>query len=171
MFTGNEDMEATALREQGWSISAIARHLGRDRETIRNHLNGDADDRRAPAELDPTPSSRSCPTCASDSREDPHVWATALYDEVAALGFALSYQSFTRGLRTATAAPALRGVRRGQGPGHHRDRAPTGRRDPMGLGRTARGPLGRRMPTCWWARSRARASSAASSPSQKTRPT
>jgi hypothetical protein len=23
MFTGNEDMEATALREQGWSISAI----------------------------------------------------------------------------------------------------------------------------------------------------
>ena len=38
MFTGNEDMEATALREQGWSISAIARHLGRDRKTIRNHL-------------------------------------------------------------------------------------------------------------------------------------
>ena len=35
MFTGNEDMEATALREQGWSISAIARHLGRDRKTIR----------------------------------------------------------------------------------------------------------------------------------------
>jgi transposase len=40
MFTGNEDMEATALREQGWSISAIARHLGRDRKTIRAHLNG-----------------------------------------------------------------------------------------------------------------------------------
>ena len=40
MFTGNEDMEATALRKQGWSISAIARHLGRNRETIRNHLNG-----------------------------------------------------------------------------------------------------------------------------------
>ena len=40
MFTGNEDMEASALRAQGWSISAIARHLGRNRETIRNHLNG-----------------------------------------------------------------------------------------------------------------------------------
>jgi len=40
MFTGNEDVEATALREQGWSISAIARHLNRDRATIRNHLNG-----------------------------------------------------------------------------------------------------------------------------------
>jgi transposase-like protein len=36
MFTGKEDMEATALREQGWSISAIARHLGRSRETVRS---------------------------------------------------------------------------------------------------------------------------------------
>ena len=49
MFTGNEDMEATALREQGWSISAIARHLGRDRKTVRDHLNGDPGGRRAPA--------------------------------------------------------------------------------------------------------------------------
>ena len=38
MFTGKEDMEATALREQGWSISAIDRHLGRSRETVRRHL-------------------------------------------------------------------------------------------------------------------------------------
>ena len=41
MFTGNEDMEATALRQQGWSISAIARHLDRDRKTVRAHLNGE----------------------------------------------------------------------------------------------------------------------------------
>jgi hypothetical protein len=40
MFTGNEDMEETALRGQGWSISAIARHLGRDRRMIRDDLNG-----------------------------------------------------------------------------------------------------------------------------------
>jgi hypothetical protein len=32
-------------------------------------------------------------------REDPHVWASALYDEAVTLGFALSYPSFTRGLR------------------------------------------------------------------------
>jgi len=32
-------------------------------------------------------------------REDPHVWATALYNEITALGFGLSYQSLTRGLR------------------------------------------------------------------------
>jgi hypothetical protein len=40
MFTGNEDMEATSLRQQGWTFSAIACHLGRDRATVRDHLNG-----------------------------------------------------------------------------------------------------------------------------------
>ncbi|MFF6842353.1 hypothetical protein ACFY8X_26820 [Streptomyces tanashiensis] len=34
-------MDAHALRRQGWTISAIARHLGRDRKTIRAYLNGD----------------------------------------------------------------------------------------------------------------------------------
>ncbi|MFF2628636.1 hypothetical protein ACFVUN_23030 [Kitasatospora griseola] len=34
-------MDAHALRRQGWSISAIARHLGRDRKTIRAYLNGE----------------------------------------------------------------------------------------------------------------------------------
>jgi hypothetical protein len=33
------------------------------------------------------------------------VWATALFDEVRALGFALSYQSFTRGLRLHSLRP------------------------------------------------------------------
>ena len=33
-------MEAHALREQGWTISAIARHLGRDRKTVRACLEG-----------------------------------------------------------------------------------------------------------------------------------
>jgi len=40
MFTRKKDMEATAHREQGWSISAIARHLGRSRETVRKQLDG-----------------------------------------------------------------------------------------------------------------------------------
>ncbi|MGW0730900.1 terminase gpP N-terminus-related DNA-binding protein, partial [Streptomyces mirabilis] len=34
-------MDAHALRRQGWTISAIARHLGRDRKTIRAYLNGE----------------------------------------------------------------------------------------------------------------------------------
>jgi transposase len=74
MFTGNEDMEATALREQGWSISAIARHLGRNRETIRNHLNGTrvAGERRRAG---PDPFEPFVPYLRERLREDPHVWA------------------------------------------------------------------------------------------------
>ena len=34
MLTQGEDVEAHALKERGWSISAIARHLGRDRQTV-----------------------------------------------------------------------------------------------------------------------------------------
>ncbi len=104
MFTGNEDMEATALRAQGWSISAIARHLGRNRETIRNHLNGTraAGERRRAG---PDPFEAFVPYLRERLREDPHVWATALYDEVTALGFGLSYQSFTRGLRLHALRP------------------------------------------------------------------
>ena len=40
MLTGEEDMQAAALRARGWSISAIARHLGRDRKTVRGYLSG-----------------------------------------------------------------------------------------------------------------------------------
>jgi hypothetical protein len=38
-------------------------------------------------------------------REDPHVWATALYDEVVVLGFELSYPSLTRGVRRLELRP------------------------------------------------------------------
>ena len=40
MFSTGEDVEAHALRKRGWSISAIARHLGRDRKTVRDYLEG-----------------------------------------------------------------------------------------------------------------------------------
>ena len=38
MLTQGEDVEAQALRKRGWSITAIANHLGRDRKTIRAYL-------------------------------------------------------------------------------------------------------------------------------------
>lgn len=38
MISQGENVEAHALRKQGWSISAIARHLGRDRKTVRAYL-------------------------------------------------------------------------------------------------------------------------------------
>ncbi len=35
MLTQEEDVEIHALAKQGWTISEIARHTGRDRKTIR----------------------------------------------------------------------------------------------------------------------------------------
>ena len=103
MFTGDEDVEATALRAQGWSISAIARHLGRDRKTVRDHLIG----KRVPGprRRADDPFDRFVPYLRERFVDDPHVWASALFDEVQFLGFELSYQSFTRGLRSRELRP------------------------------------------------------------------
>ena len=40
MLTQGEDVEVHALARRGWSVSAIARHLGRDRKTVRGYLQG-----------------------------------------------------------------------------------------------------------------------------------
>ena len=40
MLTREDDVDAHALHRRGWSISAIARHLGHDRKTIRAYLHG-----------------------------------------------------------------------------------------------------------------------------------
>ena len=54
MITREEDIDAHALARQGWTISAIARHLGRDRKTIRAYLRGDREAGvRARAAADP----------------------------------------------------------------------------------------------------------------------
>jgi transposase len=104
MLTWENDVEAAALRKQGWTISAIARHLGHDRKTIRDYLEG----RRVPGER---ASSRIDPFeefveyARIRLADDPHLWATALFDEVVALGYAGSYPSFTRGLRARSLRP------------------------------------------------------------------
>lgn len=36
-----EDVEITSLRKRGWSISAIARHVGHDHKTVRSYLSGE----------------------------------------------------------------------------------------------------------------------------------
>ncbi|GAA4980070.1 hypothetical protein WHI96_25400 [Pseudonocardia tropica] len=41
MLTREDDVDAHALHRRGWTISAIARHLGHDRKTIRAYLNGE----------------------------------------------------------------------------------------------------------------------------------
>jgi transposase len=104
MLTGEEDMQAAALRARGWSISAIARHLGRDRKTVRDYLSG----KRVPGERQrpqPDPFDVIAGYVAQRLADDAHVWASALYDEVVALGYPLSYQSFTRSLRQRRLRP------------------------------------------------------------------
>jgi transposase len=104
MLTHGEDVEAHALQQRGWTISAIARHLGRDRKTVRAYLNGErvpgVRARTAPDPLEPFKR-----YLAARFVDDPHVWASALYDEVVALGYPLSYPSFVRQIRVAGLRP------------------------------------------------------------------
>jgi len=113
MLTYGEDVEAHALFQRGWTISAIARHLDRDRKTVRGYLNGTRQPgvraRSRPDPLNPFVDYLTARFC-----DDPHVWASALHDEVRRLGYSLSYPSFVRQLRTAGLRPhceACRGVK------------------------------------------------------------
>jgi len=103
MLTQEDDIDIHALRRRGWSISAIARHVGRDRKTVKAYLDGKRQvGVRAPGGDDAF--ARYLTYCTARLKEDPHLWATALFDEVTDLGYDRSYPSFTRALR-------LRGVR------------------------------------------------------------
>ncbi|HXH56188.1 hypothetical protein [Iamia sp.] len=106
-------MEVHALAKRGWSISAIARHLECDRKTVRSYLNGEREPgvRRSSA---PDPLAPFVGYVKARFVEDPHLWASALFDEVVALGYGCSYPSFARQLRAAALRPhceACAGVR------------------------------------------------------------
>jgi hypothetical protein len=104
MLSLEEDVQAQALRQQGWSISAIARHLGVDRKTVRAYLSGE----RVPGRR-----RRSRPTliepfleyCRVRLVDDPHLWASTLFDELAGLGFTGSYPSLTAAIRAHRLRP------------------------------------------------------------------
>src|SRR6266540_831056 len=112
MLTWGDDVEVHALRERGWSVAAIARHLGRDPKTVRAYVRGErTPGRRRPA---PDPLGPFVAYLAARFADDPHIWASALYDEVARLGYGLSYVSFARQLRAHDLRPhceACTGVR------------------------------------------------------------
>lgn len=105
MITHGEDVEIHALHKQGWSISAIARHLGLDRKTVRAHLAGErqAGVRRSSSAVDPFDA------VADYVRqrlvEDPHVRATVLFGEAQRLGYSASYPTFVRRIRNRGLRP------------------------------------------------------------------
>jgi transposase len=112
MLTRGEDVEAHALRQRGWSISAIARHLNRDRKTVRAYLDGQRQPGRR-ASSTPDPLERFEPYLRARFADDCHLWATALFDEVVPLGYERSYPTFARQLRDRELRPhceACRGV-------------------------------------------------------------
>jgi transposase len=98
MLTREEDVEIHALHKRGWSISAIARHAGRNRRTIRNYINGvTTPGVRKPTGADPF--EPFVDYVSARLREDPHLWARTLLDELEELGFTLSYPTLTRNIR------------------------------------------------------------------------
>ena len=119
MMTQGEDVEIHALRQQGWSISAIARHVGRDRKTVRAYLRGE---RAVGARL----GSGGDPFDAVEGyvrrrlADDPHLRATVLYGEVQALGcgYERSYPTFVRHVRERGLRPACEGCGTSGGRAH-----------------------------------------------------
>jgi hypothetical protein len=104
MLTQGEDVEAHALAGRGWTISSIARHLGRDRKTVRAYVAGQRSPgvRRRPA---PDPIEPFVDYLRARFGDDPHLWLSALFDEVVPLGYPRSYPSFVRAVRRQALRP------------------------------------------------------------------
>ena len=96
---------AQELHQSGWTVSAISRRVGHDRKTVRIYLTG----KRDPG----TPRSDTRDLFAPFSayatlrvRHDPHLAASALHDELNALGYTGSYSALTRSLRQRDLLPS-----------------------------------------------------------------
>lgn len=124
MLTQEDDVEIHALAARGWTVSAIARHTGRDRKTVRRYLAGDGGlQRREPAAscLEPFRD-----YLAARFEEDPHLPAVTLLDELAAAGFDRSYPTLVRELRRLELRPVclVCQQRRGRAPTTEIDHPP-----------------------------------------------
>jgi transposase len=102
MLTQENDVEIHALAARGWNQSAISRHTGRDRKTVRKYLAaGDAPVReRAASCLEPWRA-----YIAARFVDDPHLPAVTLLDELTAAGFDRSYPTLVRELRRIELRP------------------------------------------------------------------
>lgn len=115
MLTQEDEVEIHALAARGWSVSAIARHTGRDRKTVRKYLTAERP-RRSPA-----------PSCLEPYREyisarfadDPHLQAKVLHRELVDAGFGRAYTTLVGELRRLELRPICKDCR------HRRGKAPT----------------------------------------------
>jgi transposase len=95
MLTKEDDVEINALAARGWSVSAISRHTGRDRKTVRRYLAA------------PRPVRVSAPGCLEPYRayiaarfeDDRHLEATVLHRELVEAGFGRAYTTLVGELR------------------------------------------------------------------------
>src|SRR3954466_6345154 len=101
MLTREDDVEIHALAARGWSVSAISRHTGRDRKTVRKYLAGVGQRRaRATSCLEPFRA-----YIEARFAEDPHMDATVLHRELVAAGFDRSYPTLVREVRQLELRP------------------------------------------------------------------
>jgi transposase len=110
MLTREDVVGIVALHRRGWSVSAIARHTGRDRKTVRAWLAGERvrEARRQPSPLEPFRG-----YIVQRLGDDPHLDATVLLRELRPLGFERSYPTLTRELRRLELRPVCEVCRRG----------------------------------------------------------
>jgi len=103
MLTQENDVEIHALAARGWNQSAISRHTGRDRKTVRRYLAAGEEPlvREAAAScLEPWRA-----YVAERFVDDPHLPAVSLLDELTAAGFDRSYPTLVRELRRTALRP------------------------------------------------------------------
>jgi len=110
MLSREDVVEIVALHRRGWSISAIARHTGRDRKTVRAWLRGEreGESRGRPSVLEPYRE-----YVVRRFEDDPHLDATVLLRELRPLGFDRSYPTLTRELRRLGLRPECPVCKRG----------------------------------------------------------
>lgn len=104
MLTQEDEVEIHALAARGWSVSAISRHTGRDRKTVRKYLQAP---RGALLVREPAPSCLEPFRAYIQARfdDDKHLEATVLHRELVDAGFERSYPTLVRELRRLELRP------------------------------------------------------------------
>src|SRR5829696_665847 len=104
MLTQEDDVEIYALAARGWSVSAISRHTGRDRKTVRRYL---AAPRGALLGRAPAPCCLAPVRAYVDARfaDAERLEATVLHRELVDAGFERSYPTLLRELRRLELRP------------------------------------------------------------------